>query len=324
MPHSVNKRVHYSQGIYWILGLTGFFLIVKSLYSKKNFEALVISAFLFTVLGFCFVIITGSMQRMYLFVHFLTPCVLACVFSAVADSASLIWKRLPNNRADYFPKLKIILLLIALTLPFFMNATYQYSLRNLHIFTPFAYLKGEISYDQLITSQLDPKGYDRGLWDFVKEIRFIIGHDVRVHMPTHHPSIVYTFPGRGLVSEPSHNVFGKDPGRNIYGEPEQTKRHLKDQELNYFIFSTDPRSNPDFEVFSALWFSQLLLETNIRKFLTVVKQRENFYLLTWNETGKTGSIPVELIQYISQTKKRSIGTFNKMYESQSALEELLR
>lgn len=128
--------------------------------------------------------------------------------------------------------------------------------------------------------------------DVVTAMRQQVGRDAAILNLSHDPGPGNAFPGAGLVGGPSHS-FGPKHLSAVLGPPEEACAVLQRQGLNYFLF--DLRNRPS----SPLAFSPLFRPENVSKFLRVLYQSDDSYLLTWRNPRDAGiPLPIRFRQVL--------------------------
>jgi hypothetical protein len=125
----------------------------------------------------------------------------------------------------------------------------------------------------------------------IEKIRQKIGGDTRIMTLGSDPAPGYSFPGKGVISEPSYTM-GPNYLNLVFGEPEPAKTLLRAANINYFLIHLRSR------LFTGLAFSKLFKAKNLNSYFEIAWQDGEAYLLTWRTPGTTSALPEELIQVI--------------------------
>jgi hypothetical protein len=125
--------------------------------------------------------------------------------------------------------------------------------------------------------------------DFFRAVRAEIGRNAKILTLGYRPDGSYSFPGAGLVSEPSYTL-GRHYAEIAFGTPEQARRRLRELGIEYVHVRIAPTS-PFGELFSAVAFSSLFDPRELpRQFALVATDGEN-YLLRWRRPDDTADVP---------------------------------
>ncbi len=125
--------------------------------------------------------------------------------------------------------------------------------------------------------------------DIIRQIRDQIGPDTRMMILNYQPAPGYSFPGVGLVSEPTYTLGMHFDEMNA-GDAERTKKLLQERQINYFLI------NPTNELFTSLTHNSIFSNENIARYFKIAFKSGNNYLLTWRNPEDIESLPLLLRQ----------------------------
>jgi hypothetical protein len=150
------------------------------------------------------------------------------------------------------------------------------------------YAYGSMSFADVLKETDDNFNRSVNLGTFEK-IRRKIGPEAQIMTFGYDPAPGYSFPGRGVMSEPSYTL-GPNYLNLVFGEPEQAKTLLQSANINFFFIPLRSR------FFTGLAFSKLFKAENLNNYFELVSQDGDTYLLTWRASGNVSFLPEELIQ----------------------------
>ncbi len=232
--------------------------------------------FILCALVFGQVIQVASIDRLYTFSIFFTLVAILFVAGRFLNSMSGLWKQ---------SVLVLVLLLLSVNV-FCQPGDKLYLVRFREVFN---YASGRLSLEDVLIET------DRFFtWNKIKlpsVIRFRreIGPDERIFNIGYDAAPASSFPGAGLVTEPSYTL-GPGAEEMIFGPPGETKRRLKAMGINYFMINFEDC------IFSGLGFSGIFDGKNFGRYFRVVSEDQGTYLLTWRQEGEAQNVPWDLIR----------------------------
>lgn len=133
--------------------------------------------------------------------------------------------------------------------------------------------------------RLAARGYEgTDKFDFFNSVRERLGPDERIVTFGYTPGVVYSFPGRGLESEPNFSM-GPDHLDLVFGSPDAAASRLRDRGFRYFHIDLGGhyRIGRYSQLFHSLAFSELFRPEHLNRYFRVVHGSGDQYLLTWRE-----------------------------------------
>jgi hypothetical protein len=130
----------------------------------------------------------------------------------------------------------------------------------------------------------------------------------------------HSFPGSGLITEPSRSSFAGLWHVIAFGKAEQARAALEKQGIDFFLIDFNRK------FFGCIPFSPLFEPRHLGERFDLVWARGTVCLLTWHGRG-TGQIPPEYVDYMSQRVEQwhqrpedhSDRLFGQQYQSMKAL-----
>ncbi len=158
-----------------------------------------------------------------------------------------------------------------------------------------AYTFGRWSFCNVLQ---ETSAYFKHSLEAVVGIRQLLGPHARIISLTRDAGPGYSFPGAGIVSEPSHTL-GTHYLEIVFGTPDQAKGLLQKRGFDYFLV------NLNRPLFSGLVFSHLFAPDHLNPYFKVIFQEGDNYLLTWRLPEDTETIPQRLAQTL-ELKQRGV------------------
>ena len=135
---------------------------------------------------------------------------------------------------------------------------------------------------------------------FFTQLREKIGPTARVLCLSFFPSPGYSFPGIGVLSEPSYTL-GTHHEEIVTGTPERAKSVLQGLNINYFIITRRSDYLP-----STVIHGNLFQAKNLNKMFRLVLTDNDNFALTWREAADTEPLPVSLTQTMELRQERPL------------------
>jgi hypothetical protein len=130
-------------------------------------------------------------------------------------------------------------------------------------------------------------------------IRQLLGPHARIISLTRDAGPGYSFPGAGIVSEPSHTL-GTHYLEIVFGTPDKAEVLLKKMGFDYFLVNLNK------PLFSGLVFSHLFASDHLTQYFKVIFQEGDNYLLTWRLPEDTEPIPQRLAQTLELKQRGAL------------------
>ena len=162
-----------------------------------------------------------------------------------------------------------------------------------------AYLVGRESFEGVMT-EADRHFSSSISLKFFTQVREKIGPTAKVLCLSYFPSPGYSFPGSGVLSEPSYTL-GVHHREILEGTPERAKALLQELHINYFIIARRSIYLP-----CTLVISNLFQAKNLNKMFKVILSDNDNFVLTWREPGDLESPPTLLTQTMELRQKRTL------------------
>lgn len=236
----------------------------------------ILASFILPAITISFFAQVASTYRLFAFTILVTSIILVIFIKLVLEAIS----RLP------LPNWFEVCLLAGLSILALTQAVYITGPRRLPDMVRYAF--GRMAFADVIKETDDNFRRPIRLGTFEK-IRKKIGSDEPIMTFGYDPAPGYSFPGLGVISEPSYTL-GSQYISLIFGEPEHAKILLQAANINYFLI--DLRS----PLFTGLAFSKLFKAENLNYNFELVGQYDEAYLLTWRNPDSISLLPTELTQ----------------------------
>ncbi len=156
-----------------------------------------------------------------------------------------------------------------------------------------AYMLGQKSFSDVIQ---ETSIYFSQSLEAMTGARHLLGPNARIMDLSHDTGPGYSFPGAGVISEPSY-LLGPDHLEMVFGAPARAKALLQKRGLNYFFIKLHK------PLFSSLAFSRLFSPDYLNQYFKVIFHKGDNYLLTWRLPEDAEPIPQRLAQILELKQK---------------------
>jgi len=289
-------RINFFQFIHFptLLLLSAVFFVSK-IFTKTRLQDIrhqghgmfVLSMFLLVALLMSQLALMASTFRIFTFITFFLT-VIGIVLANMTSEAFMI----PAFKRIFSAAFCVILCLSAMA----QTATRTDTTR---LKTIGAYLVGRQSFAGVM-AEADRHFSSSVNLQFFTKLREMIGPTERVLCLSYFPSPGYSFPGIGVVSEPSYTL-GIHQQKIVEGTPEQAKAYLQALHINYFIITRRSVYLPSTSILSNLFKAK-----NLNKMFKAILTDNDNFVLTWREPNDVEPLSPLLTQTMELRQEKPL------------------